>query len=349
MTEDSKKSLATDLFQIGSGVGEAELLEIYRDLLENILWENSNTINELKKSERQLKREAEERDRLEAELRMAQKMEAVGQLAAGIAHEINTPTQFISDNIHFITDCMDDLKKVIQQAMTLAETIEKGEANADHAQAFKELYEEADMEYFFEEAPVALEQCHEGIDRVRTIVQSMKEFSHPGADPDAVSGVDLNSTIRNTVTVATNEWKYVAEVELNLEENLPIIQAISSEIKQVILNLIVNAAHAIADSQKSEKGKITISTAFDEGFVEVRITDTGTGIPEKVRDKLFEPFFTTKEVGKGTGQGLYISHKVIVQNHGGSLKFETTLDVGTTFIIRLPVSITDANQNKTAE
>ncbi|HKX30785.1 MAG TPA: ATP-binding protein, partial [Blastocatellia bacterium] len=196
---------------------------------------------------------------------------------------------------------------------------------------------DADVEYLAEEIPKALQQSLEGVERVSKIVQSMKDFAHPGTEKKPA---DINKAIESTVTVAMNEWKYVAELVTDLDPNMPLVPCLLSELNQVILNMIVNASHAIADvvgDGDHGKGTIRVSTRHDRGWAEIRISDTGTGIPEKVRDRIFDPFFTTKEVGRGTGQGLAISHSVIVEKHLGTIGFETMEGRGTTFIIRLPI------------
>ncbi len=185
--------------------------------------------------------------------------------------------------------------------------------------------------------PTALRQSLEGVDRVATIVRAMKEFSHPGTLQK--QEVNINHGIRNTITVSRNEWKYVAEIETDLDETLPAVPCLPGELNQVILNLIVNAAHAIRDRTGGDgtKGTIRVTTRRADDWVEIRVTDDGAGIPAAIRDRVFEPFFTTKEVGKGTGQGLTIAHAVITKKHGGTLTFETEEGRGTTFIIRLPL------------
>jgi signal transduction histidine kinase len=179
----------------------------------------------------------------------------------------------------------------------------------------------------------------EGVEHVARIVRAMKEFSHPG--PIEKTAVDLNRAIQSTIVVSRNEWKYVAEVVEDFDWELPPVRCIPGEINQVMLNLIVNAAHAIAPvvrGSSGTRGTITVSTRPDGDWAEIRVRDTGTGIPESARAKLFDPFFTTKEVGKGTGQGLSIAHTVIVKNHSGTIRFETEANVGTTFIVRLPIA-----------
>jgi signal transduction histidine kinase len=183
--------------------------------------------------------------------------------------------------------------------------------------------------------PRAIEQALDGARRVAKIVRAMKEFSHP--DMADKTATDLNRAIESTVTVARNEWKYVCEVSTDFDENLPPVVCYAGEVNQVILNLIINAAHAIKQAVKEgEKGQIKIATRLKGDFAEISISDTGTGIPEEIRTRVFEPFFTTKEVGKGTGQGLALAHSVVVKKHQGKIWFETEVGRGTTFFIHLP-------------
>jgi len=165
----------------------------------------------------------------------------------------------------------------------------------------------------------------------------MKDFSHPGRETKTL--VHLGKAIENTVTVARNEWKYVATIETDFEPNLPAVPCYESEFNQVVLNIVVNAAHALenAGHEESGQGVIRISARSDRDFVEVRIADNGCGISEDVLGRIFDPFFTTKEIGKGTGQGLSIARSVIVEKHGGTIGVESKQGVGTTFILRLPL------------
>jgi len=273
---------------------------------------------------------------LEVELRQAQKLEAIGRLAAGIAHELNTPTQFVGDHLSFLKEAVEDLGKVISAAR---EVVGKAKASGQFAEEigrFEQVAEEADLEYLLEEMPRAVSQCQEGVGRIASIVRAMKEFGHPGSNQK--KAVDVNRCLRNTLLVARNEYKYVAEVEAEYGD-IPQIIGFEGELNQVFLNMLVNAAHAIGDvvGKSGEKGKITVRTRQEGGEVVVEISDTGCGIPEKIRDKIFEPFFTTKEVGKGTGQGLAIARSVVVDKHGGRIEFTSQVGKGTTFYIRLPV------------
>jgi two-component system, NtrC family, sensor kinase len=274
---------------------------------------------------------------LEHELRQAQKLEAIGQLAAGIAHEINTPIQYIGDNTSFLQEAFSDLNGLLNRFIGYMATLDEADKSREELKTLAALMEEADLAYLVEEIPNALEQTMEGVQRVSKIVKAMREFSHPGTSKKV--DVNLNHSLESTITVARNEWKYVAEMELNLADDLPMVPCYPGEMNQVFLNLIINAAHAIADvteEGRTGKGRITLTTHSKADSVTVRISDTGSGIPVEVQDRIFDPFFTTKEVGKGTGQGLAIAHAVVVEKHGGSIRFETAEGQGTTFIIELP-------------
>ena len=268
---------------------------------------------------RALEQEMLQRRQLETQLVHAQKMEAVGQLAAGIAHEINSPSQFVNDNVMFLRDAVKELLAAVS-----------GEG---------EIPDEKELEFLRENAPESVEQALQGMERITTIVKSMKNFAYRDAASDKKPH-NLNQAIRATSVVATNEWKYLAELELDLDQYLPLVPCNIGEINQVVLNLIVNAAHAIRDSRpEGEKGLIVVTTKQYEQFVVITIEDDGGGIPEDVQGKIFEPFFTTKDVGVGTGQGLAIAHNVIAKSHGGHIWFETKQGKGTTFYIRLSLEV----------
>jgi len=280
-----------------------------------------------------------EREILQSQLDQARKLEAVGQLAAGIAHEINTPTQYVGDNTRFLQEAFEDLGDVLTKSMAVAEGPADDSSYDDLSGELKEAMEDADVEFLAEEIPKAIEQSLIGLRRVSKIVGAMKEFSHPSQGE--MVPTDLNQAIESTVTVATNEWKYVAELETEFDPDLEAVQCMPGELNQVVLNMVVNAAHAIGEflgEDSAERGKITVSTRKLEGLAEIRITDTGAGIPEEVKARVFDPFFTTKEVGKGTGQGLSIGHDIIVNKHGGSIDIESEVGQGTTFIIRIPLT-----------
>ncbi len=293
------------------------------------------------------KQEEQKRVALEVQLRHAQKLEAIGQLAAGIAHEINTPTQYISDNTRFVQEAFGEVKPALEQCHRLLEAVKQNAVTEQMVREVEEAMQTADPEYLLTEVPKAVQQSLDGLRRVAKIVQAMKDFSHPGSE--SKTAVDLNRAIESTITVARNEWKYVSDLVTEFDPELPPVPCLPNEFNQVILNMLVNAAHAIADvvgHGEKGKGKITVSTRRMGDWVEVRISDTGTGIPEAVRPKVFEPFFTTKPVGKGSGQGLAIARSVVVDKHGGNIDFETEVGKGTTFIIRLPLGA-EASATKT--
>lgn len=276
-----------------------------------------------------------EQRRLEVELRHAQKLESVGQLAAGVAHEINTPIQFVGDSLNFIGEAVVDSLELITAYRSLRDAVSQGSASAEGVETLKELEEELDIEFIEEEAPRAIERSREGIRRVAEIVSAMKQFSHPGGSD--LAPADLNTIIENTLIVAKNEYKYVAELEADLG-SIPDVIANPGDIGQVILNLVVNAAHAIADriAGTDELGRIRVSTAADGDGVALTVTDTGGGVPAELQDRIFDPFFTTKEPGRGTGQGLAIARNIVVDRHGGRLDLSVEPGAGSTFTVWLP-------------
>ena len=265
----------------------------------------------------------------------AQKLESVGQLAAGIAHEINTPMQFISTNMEFLEEASRGISAIYESIRKIRDA-----SPPEIAEKLQAALDEADLDYLVEEVPVAINQSKNGITRVTSIVKAMKEFSHPSSREK--ESVVVNSIIETTILIARNEWKYVSDVITDLAADLPPVPCLVDEMGQVILNLLTNAAQAIGEkigrNPVGEKGEIHISTKAVDSFVEIRIRDTGAGIPAAIQERIFDPFFTTKEVGRGTGQGLAISHDVIIEKHKGSLTFETEEGKGTTFIIRLPLA-----------
>ncbi len=281
---------------------------------------------------------------LEAQLLQAQKLEAIGQLAAGIAHEINTPTQYIGDNLLFLQDSFKSLLGFIEKFQpATVESLPEALRSA-----LKAASEEFDLDFMKEESPKAIQQALEGVSRISDIVHAMKEFSHPGAKGKSM--VDLNKALANTATVARNEWKYVADLKLELDPGLPPVPCLPGEMNQVFLNLIVNAAHAIGSKvgKTGEKGLITIITRSRGEMVEICVDDSGCGIPDSIKSRIFEPFFTTKAVGKGTGQGLSIARGIIVNKHGGELFFQSEQGKGTSFFIRLPVKDNAPQQQEEA-
>jgi len=279
-----------------------------------------------------------DRVKFEAKLNQSHKMEAIGQLAAGIAHEINTPTQFVGDNTRFVQDAFADLIQACSLYKELVAAAKAGPVSEKLIESLDKRFTELDIGYLEEEVPLAIEQTLKGVDRITNIVQAMKIFAHPGGI--AKEPVDINKEIEKTITITRNEWKYVARLVTDFDATLPAIPCHRAEFNQVILNLIVNAAHAIEDlceKNSSVKGTIAINTRRDGNWAEIRISDTGVGIPEAVRHRIFDLFFTTKEPGRGTGQGLAIAHSVIVEKHNGTINLETNEGQGASFILRLPI------------
>ncbi len=280
-----------------------------------------------------------ERKEMETQLLQSQNLRSIGQLAAGIAHEMNTPLQYVGDNTRFLKESFEDVLGVVRlQQAFLAECRETA-PGLERIAELEAACAECDLEFLAEDVPSAIEQSLEGLERVTQIVRALRQFTHPGSDDKKM--LDLNAAIESTATVARNEWRYVAELETDFDPELPPVPCVPGELNQVILNLVVNAAHAIADvvgDGANAKGRIRISTRRRGSTAEVRVADTGCGIPPEVQASVFDPFFTTKEVGRGTGQGLAISRAVIVEKHGGTLTFETEPRKGTTFVVRLPLA-----------
>jgi signal transduction histidine kinase len=279
-----------------------------------------------------------ERKNLETQLLHTQKLESVGQLASGIAHEINSPAQYTRDNIAFLRESFDDLIGLLRAQEKAIRSAGREPLSAGQLEEVAAAAERADLDFLLEEIPGALSQSLDGIDRISRIVNAMKGFTHPGGEEP--ESCDLNRLIEDTVTIARNEWKYVAELELDLDADMPFVQCHSGELGQVILNLIVNAAHAIAEARagQGELGRIDVRSRYDAKLscVEIRISDDGPGVPDHLKTRIFDPFFTTKPVGKGTGQGLAIASSVIADKHGGTLLLDESVSQGATFVISIP-------------
>ena len=295
---------------------------------------------ELSEERHELQQALAELGRAQAKLLQAQKMESIGQLAAGVAHEINTPTQYVRDNVDFVRKGMAMLEDMLGKAFDVI-TAARAQGGLDEPIAvFDATVRRGKFDYIRKQMPEALEQSLEGLDRISKIVGAMKEFSHPSAGEK--EPVDLRALVNTTVTVARNEWKYVSALETDFEEGLPEVACLRDEIGQVLLNLVVNAAHAIADTLvpgEREKGRIVVSLKrAGEDAVDLSVSDDGAGIPDAIRTKVFDPFFTTKSVGKGTGQGLAIAYTTVVEKHKGKIFFETQAGAGTTFVVRLPIA-----------
>ena len=281
-----------------------------------------------------------ERKRLERQLGIAQKMESIGLLASGIAHEINTPIQYAGDSVRFLKEALTDSFALLAEQTALLEQVAQLPDFSAPVRRVEELAEEIDIAFLREEAPRAVERALDGVGRVAGIVQAMKSFAHPGAEEK--KAVNINKALETTITIAKNEWKYVADVAFEPQVDLPLVTCLPGDVNQVFLNIIVNASHAIRDvvGESGKKGLITIRTQHVGNVVEISFIDTGTGIKAENIDKIFDPFFTTKPVGKGTGQGLAITHDIVVNKHGGAIDVSSKEGQGTTFLVRLPVTPT---------
>ena len=279
----------------------------------------------------ELKAEVAERKRVETELRLSQKLEAVGKLASGIAHEINTPVQFVGDSVSFLQEAYRELRALLDSyRAAFRETVQSGTDLADKL-ALAETA--ADVDYLDGSVPQAFTRTEDGVQRIATLVRAMKSFGAP--DQCEMRPADLNKAITNTLTIAASEYRHIASVVTELGE-LPPVMCLENEMNQVCLNLIVNAAHAIADAGR-DRGEIVIRTSYDDHHVRITVQDNGVGIPEAIRHRIFELFFTTKEVGRGTGQGLAIVQSIVAK-HRGSVTVASEVGVGSTFEVRIPVA-----------
>ncbi len=292
-----------------------------------------NTLDELNGKNTELERANEELRIAQNSLVQSEKMKSIGQLAAGVAHEINTPSQYIADNTRFLQEAYDDISVLIDKMNGLA-------ANSDvpvKSEVIQKALEEVDIEFLRKEIPCAIGASLDGVDQVTRIVKALKDFSRPSNDKEDVI---LNQAIDSTITVATNEWSSVAEVEVDLDPALPAVFCQRAEFNQVILNALVNSAYAIGQvvgDGLEKKGRITVSTRQVDDVAEICIADTGCGMSPDVMAKAFDPFFTTKGVGDGMGQGLSTAYAIVVDKHGGTIALDSEVGQGTRLTIRLPI------------
>jgi PAS domain S-box-containing protein len=276
-----------------------------------------------------------ERKLAQAELLSNRHMALLGTLAAGVAHEINTPIQFVRDSLDFLSEAATSLLSLLDVLARLRQDAIAGKPLAPVVEAAAVAETEIDLPFLRENLQPAFQRSLDGLNKIAKIVRSLKDFAHPS--PDEMMPADLNLVIQDALTIATNEYRYVADVKTDFGE-LPPIQCHAAEISQVVLNIVVNAAHAIADvvDGSERRGSITVSTRYEDDVAIIRISDTGGGIPPEIQARIFDPFFTTKEVGRGTGQGLAIAGAMVRERHRGKLTFETEVGKGTTFVIQLP-------------
>ena len=309
----------------------------------NLLEQNLALEKVVGRKTRELATALAELQQTQVHLLQARKLEAIGQMAAGIAHEINTPTQFVADNNTFLRGALPPLFRLLESALALVREPHPEGLALDRGAALERLLEQADLDFLREQVPIALEQSAEGLARIASIVKAMKDFAHSSGG--VIQPENLASLIQAATLVARNEWKEVADLQLDFAPDLPPVPCLRDELGQVILNLVVNAAQAIGERMaqgRPERGHISISARPLGAVVEVRVRDDGTGIPEHLRDRVFDPFFTTKAVGRGTGQGLAIVYAIVVEHHQGQLQLESEVGRGTCFVLRLPLAQTEA-------
>lgn len=260
---------------------------------------------------------------LQKQLFQTRKLEAVGSLATGIAHEVSTPLQYISDNVTFLSRCVKDCFQCLEE----------------HSAASSSTHTEADMVYMKEELPKCIDQTREGVARIASIIKALKEFSRRGSE-DSKSPADLNHIIQNVAAVCRNEWRHIADMNLDLSAELKPALCYPGDLKQTVMSLLRNAIQAIEKRQiddRNLRGKIGISTEIKDGNVIISVSDNGCGIPEDDHHRVFDPFFTTREIGHGIGQGLPMAFFSVVKRHSGSISFKSTLHVGSTFTISIPL------------
>ncbi len=291
--------------------------------------------------EEQVQQRLEEHAMMQIHLAQAQKLEAIGSLAAGISHEINTPMQCVSSNVEFLKSCSQRVREIMDRYHEMLHSDAPAKRAARIA-AIDQLTESLRFDHMRQQVPEAIDEAAIAVDRVVEILRAMKAMSHPGTKGKVPT--DINAMIRNAVQISKGRWKHVARLDLDLAEALPLVNALPAEFGQAMLNLIVNAADAIGDNEKGAAGRLGVirvcTTVVDEG-VSIEISDNGCGIPESIQERLFDPFFTTKGIGCGTGQGLPITRDIVVNQHNGKLDFKTQVGVGTTFTVWLPYTSTD--------
>jgi len=304
--------------------------------VENLAGLVEQRTNAYREQNQQLETALGDLKRTQSQLLHAEKMSAIGRLAEGIAHEINTPAQYVIDNMAFLNEGFTSINKVLVEHMRLFLVAKEAGVFGELVKGLEAEFSGSDLEFLRTEIPSAITQSQQGMERVSQIVQSMKQFAQPGRADGGDE--DINEAIRSTVTVARSQWEPVADVELDLAADLPRVPCRVSELKQVVLSLVVNAAQAIKGAGGAAKGKIRISTRTLESAVEIRLSDSGPGVPEDIRSKIFDPFFTTKDVGSGTGQGLAMAYQIMTQRHQGSIALEESDAAGATFVLRLPLT-----------
>ncbi|MCU7906762.1 MAG: hypothetical protein KZQ76_13140 [Candidatus Thiodiazotropha sp. (ex Epidulcina cf. delphinae)] len=313
---------------------------LFNDITDRRLW--AEQLQDINHKQQAL---IENLNRTRLQLVHSEKMAAIGQLASGVAHEINTPTQYFGDNTRFLQEAFADLAACLKADQRLLAAAERNDLLGEQAREARTKAEEIDLDYLTGEIPNAIRQSLEGVERISAIVSAMQEFARPGTKEK--TDTDINGAIMSVVNVSANQWRYHADIETDLDPELPPVPCVPGEFNQAVLNIILNAANAVAEvvgeENPTDKGRITIRTRRDGDWIAVVISDTGAGIPDEIKSKIFDPFFTTRDVGKGTGQGLTIAYSAIVEKHAGTIDMESQQGKGTTFVIRLPIVPVERN------
>jgi len=335
--------------QLVKYIGEEEIPENFKSFIDAvnsayIEFEKNKILMErsLEISSREYNENLQKIEKLKIQVISQEKMAGIGQLSAGIAHEINNPLGFVKSNMYTLEKYKDKIKNLLELTFEVEEYIKNNHKDLYEAN-FSEIVEYKNknkINLIIDDMDGLVSESKDGINRMETIIKSLLGFARKASSSE-FNEYDINSNIKSTITIAHNEIKYYANIEENLEE-VPIIKALEGEINQVLLNMLVNASHAIR--LKGIQGTIKIHTYVDNNYVKCEITDNGVGISDKNIDNIFNPFFTTKPVGVGTGLGLSISYDIIVNKHSGNIEVNSNLGEGTTFIISLPINVSDSNK-----
>ena len=320
------------------------IVDVFRDITERVKMESM-----LAETNRELEKKLSELKSMQSELIQKEKLASIGQLAAGIAHEMNNPVGFVASNIESFRDYANVIKDLLRRYREVCSSVDvsfSDEKMKSLVREIKEIEEKEDVDFILEDMDSLISETMDGLNRLTEIIQGLREFSRVDKIGD-FDEHDINEAIKKTLVITRNEYKYCADIELELGD-IPKVYCNSSQINEVIMNTIVNAAHAVREKWKDKKGRIKIKTFADDNYVYYEIEDNGVGIPKDIRDKIFDPFFTTKEVGKGTGLGLNISYDIVVNKHKGSISVESEPGEWTRFTIKLPIKQDIIKENNEA-
>ncbi|MGN0014562.1 MAG: sensor histidine kinase [Candidatus Gastranaerophilaceae bacterium] len=318
-----------------------ELIDSYNGMADSIQRLYSSLEHQVQERTQQLQEAIKELQDTQAMMVHSEKMKSLGELVAGIMHEINNPINFIYGN-------MSHLKNYSSDLIMLIDTFEeyKNDLSPEHKEAYEKLLKEIDYDFLKEDLPDLIKSCHEGTERTKNIILNLKDFSR--MEESAITNVDLPKEIDSTLNILNNKFKHGITVHKDYHDDVPKIEAYGGQLNQVFMNILDNAAFAVADKAKEGKGEVDITISKDENFAYIEIQDNGKGMTNETKEKIFNPFFTTKPVGQGTGLGLSISYKVI-KNHKGTIDVQSELEKGTKFTIKLPLVFEQKQQTEKKE